>query len=438
MSETIYALASALGRGGVAVIRISGPRADDCLRHFTGGALPPARVASCRSLFHVEQMLDNALVIRFPAPASFTGEDVVELHVHGGRAVIDGVFDALASLPEVRLAEPGEFTRRAFENNKIDLTAAEAIHDLVVAETAAQRAQALDQMNGTLARLYDGWRDRLLRVLAHTEADIDFPDEDLPPGLASSQVPALNQMIAEITNHLDDHRRGEMLRDGVQIVILGAPNAGKSSLLNALARRDVAIVSDTAGTTRDIIEVRLDLGGYPVIIADTAGLRDTAETIEAEGIRRARARADYADLQLWMIDASNPIIPPEFTEYHPDRTIVLANKSDLVSEIPTVKWPFLSLSVHNGTGMDLLLQHLTTRIADLCAQHSGPAPTRARHRTALLECLHHLHQAKTPNLSTELVAEDLRRATRALARITGRVDVEDLLDVIFRDFCIGK
>ena len=437
MIETIYALASAPGRGGVAVIRVSGPAAVAALQSLTRVPVPAPRMAACRTLYsQTNDQLDAALVLYFAAPASFTGEDVVELHVHGGRAVIEGVLDALGTLPGLRLAEPGEFTRRAFENDRLDLTAAEAIHDLVVAETTAQRAQALDQMGGTLARLYDGWRGQLLRVLAHTEADIDFPDEDLPPGLTASQRPVLDRLIDEITGHLNDHRRGEMLRDGVQIVILGAPNAGKSSLLNALAQRDVAIVSDMAGTTRDIIEVRLDLGGYPVIIADTAGLRDTAEMIEAEGIRRARHRADNADLQIWLIDASQPIIPPEFNTYTPDRVMVIANKSDIgTCDTP---WPTIPLSVKTGDGMDAFLTTLTTRIANIFSQNTSPAPTRTRHRAALAECLDHLYHAQTPALATELVAENLRRATRALARITGRVDVEDLLDVIFRDFCIGK
>ena len=436
MTDTVFALASAAGRGGVAVIRLSGPAAFFALGRLSRRPLPVMRSAVCRALFDADcQKLDDSLILCFAGPASFTGEDVVEFHVHGGRAVIDGVLGALNALPGLRMAEPGEFTRRAFENNKLDLTAAEAIHDLVVAETTAQRAQALDQMGGALARLYDGWRGRLLKILAHTEADIDFPDEDLPPGLSTALIPAIEAIRAEITYHLADHRRGEMLRDGVRIVILGAPNAGKSSLLNALARRDVAIVSNIAGTTRDIIEVRLDLGGYPVIIADTAGLRDTDEMIEAEGIRRARTLADQADLQIILIDAANPIMPTGLT--HGDQTILLFNNIDLAAP-PLEYGAALTISTKTEQGFDALLETLHRRITDIFHASTGPAPTRARHRAALDDCLNHLNRACTPGLDIELVAEDFRLATRALARITGRVDVEDLLDVIFRDFCIGK
>lgn len=442
LSTTIYALATAPGRSGVAVVRISGPAAGSALAALTGRSLPDPRRAVLTKLRDpgTGDALDDALVLRFTAPASFTGEDVVELHLHGGRAVVTGVIEALATLPGLRLAEPGEFTRRAFENGKLDLTEAEAVADLIDAETTAQRRQALRQMEGALGRLYDGWRERLTRALAHIEADIDFAEDDLPGGVADAVRPVIAGLAGEIAAHLDDGGRGERLREGLHIAIVGAPNAGKSSLLNALARRDAAIVSARAGTTRDIIEVHLDLGGYPVVLADTAGLREAAaDEVEEEGIRRARDRAARADVKVAVFDATIlPDLDPATLDLIDRDTVVVFNKSDLAPA--TDLRPDLSpipVSAHTGAGLKVLEEKLTEFSADRLAIGSAPSLTRARHRAALTECRESLLRALEAPLP-ELAAEDVRLASRALGRITGRVDVEDLLDVIFRDFCIGK
>ncbi|QJE74359.1 tRNA uridine-5-carboxymethylaminomethyl(34) synthesis GTPase MnmE [Aerophototrophica crusticola] len=442
MSDSIFALASAPGRGGVQVIRLSGPDAGATLGHLTGRPLPPPRQATLASLREPGsgEVIDKGLVLWFPGPASFTGEDVAELHLHGGRAVLSAVTDALTTLG-LRVAEPGEFSRRAFENGKLDLTEAEAIADLVDAETAAQRRQALRQLDGDLGRLYDGWRTRLTRALAHLEADIDFPEEDLPGGLSDAVRPVVEGLAAEIGAHLADNSRGERLRDGISIAILGAPNAGKSSLLNAIARRDVAIVSNTAGTTRDVIEVHLDLGGYPVLLADTAGLREAAEAIEAEGIRRALDRASRADLKLLVFDGSRwPLLDPATLALLDEDALPVLNKADLAAHPaePVVGGrPALPVSAATGQGLPALLSALGSEVERRYAPSGAPALTRARHRSALEDCRDSLLRALSAPLP-ELAAEDIRLATRALGRITGRVDVEELLDVIFRDFCIGK
>ncbi|AWK86051.1 tRNA uridine-5-carboxymethylaminomethyl(34) synthesis GTPase MnmE [Azospirillum thermophilum] len=444
MTATIFALATAPGRSGVAVVRISGPGAAGALAALTPGKpLPRPREATLAALRHPVggELLDRAMVLRFAAPRSFTGEDVVELHLHGGRAVVAGVVEVLASLPGLRIAEPGEFTRRAFENGKLDLTEAEAVADLVDAETAAQKRQALRQMEGMLGRLYDGWRERLTRALAHIEAAIDFPEEDLPGGVADAVRPVLETLAAGIRTHLDDGGRGERLREGLHIAIVGAPNAGKSSLLNALARREAAIVSSRAGTTRDVIEVHLDLGGYPVVLADTAGLREAAaDEVEEEGIRRARDRAARADVKVAVFDATAlPALDPATLALVDADTVVVLNKTDL-AEPPAVTvagHPAVALSARTGAGLATLEAVLTTFTADRLAGSGAPALTRARHRAALEECCEALLRALAAPLP-ELAAEDVRLASRALGRITGRVDVEDLLDVIFRDFCIGK
>lgn len=442
MFTTIYALATAPGRSGVAVVRISGPEAGSALTALTGRSLPAPRRAVLTKLRDPGSgdALDDALVLRFTGPASFTGEDVVELHLHGGRAVVTGVIEALATLPGLRLAEPGEFTRRAFENGKLDLTEAEAVADLIDAETTAQRRQALRQMEGALGKLYDGWRERLTRALAHIEADIDFAEDDLPGGVVDAVRPVITGLADEIATHLNDGGRGERLREGLHIAIVGAPNAGKSSLLNALARRDAAIVSARAGTTRDIIEVHLDLGGYPVVLADTAGLREAAaDEVEEEGIRRARDRAARADVKVAVFDATTlPDLDAATLGLIDTDTVVVFNKTDLATagDLRPDLSPIL-VSAHTGAGLKALEEALTAFSADRLAIGSAPSLTRARHRAALTECRESLLRALDAPLP-ELAAEDVRLASRALGRITGRVDVEDLLDVIFRDFCIGK
>ena len=440
---TIFALATPPGRSGIAVIRLSGPSAGFVLQALTRRPLPPARVAVRRSLCDpaTGEVLDAALVLWFPAPASFTGEDVAELHLHGGPAVIASVMQVLARQPDVRPAEPGEFTRRAFLAGKMDLTAVEGLADLIDAETEAQRRQALRQMGGALAALYEGWRGRLLRALAHAEAVIDFPDEDLPQETGAELRAEVATLRAEIAAHLGDSRRGERLREGVRIAIIGPANAGKSSLLNWLAGRDAAIVSAVAGTTRDVIEVHLDLGGYPVLLADTAGLRETSDALEEEGIRRARRWAREADYRVLLLDGSalNDVRSVAFvTQENP--SIVVINKSDLMVSGPTgatLPRDSLTVSVRSGQGMAGFLARMEQEVARLVAPGEAPALTRMRHRMAL-ESAHDALGRFSVCLSPDLAAEDLRLAVREIGRITGRVDVEDLLDVIFRDFCLGK
>jgi len=437
LSGTIFALATPPGTGGVAVLRLSGAQASAALQALAG-ALPPPRQASLRTLRdpRTGEAIDKALILWFPAPSSFTGEDVAELHIHGGRAVTGALTDALSRLPDCRPAEPGEFSRRAFENGKLDLTEAEAIADLVAAETAAQRRQALRQLDGALGQLYEDWRGRLLRALAHLEAEIDFSDEELPQGMVLAVRPVLAALVDEIQAHLNDAGRGERLREGVQIAIVGPPNAGKSSLLNLLARRDVAIVSAQAGTTRDVIEVHLDLGGWPVTLADTAGLRETTDEIEQEGVRRAEQRARQADLRLVVLDAAAADTPAMLKALITPGDIVVLNKIDLASGAATPA-DALATSVRTGAGIEQLLALLQQRVAALL-EGAGVPLTRQRHRQALEICVEALRRAQTQEGLPELLAEDVRLATRALGRITGRVDVEDMLDIVFREFCIGK
>ncbi len=442
MTQTIYALASGAGQGGIAVIRISGPDTARTLQTLTGQPIPAPRYAT-RARFRSSdgEILDDGLVLWFPAPASFTGEDVAELHIHGGRAVIAALSEALSSTG-LRLAEPGEFSKRAFLNRKMDLTQAEGIADLVAAETAAQRRQALRQMDGALGRLYEGWRERLVRLLAYSEALIDFSDEDLPEETATVLEREAAGLCDEISKHLNDSHRGERVRDGLEIAIIGAPNTGKSSLLNVLAGREAAIVSARAGTTRDVIEIHMDLGGYPVIIADTAGLRESTDEIEQEGIRRARARAEAADLVLALFDSTQaPRLDPHTYDKITEETLVIFSKSDLVETVSIPHElhdaaPYV-VSTVTGAGLETFLEALGREVERRLQGGDTPALTRQRHRDSLTECLNALERARQAPLP-ELAGEDFRLAMRALGRITGRVDVEDLLDVIFRDFCIGK
>jgi tRNA modification GTPase len=422
------------------VVRVSGPAAGEAVRRLTGRPLPLARRATLARFAAGDEEIDRGLLLWFPAPASFTGEDVAELHLHGGRAVVAAVIEALAATPGLRPADAGEFSRRAFLNGKLDLTQAEGLADLVAAETAAQRRQALRQLDGALGGLYESWRAELIGILAHLEADIDFPDEDLPGGLAAAVTPRVERLIAEMRGHLADGRRGERLRDGCSVAILGPPNVGKSSLLNALAKRDVAIVAATAGTTRDVIEVHLDLDGLPVTVADTAGLRATEDAVESEGVRRARARAARADLKILMADAADwPALPPETAALWDDDAILVVNKTDLLAGgLPADGGGrlFCPISVRTGAGFDRFLDALSAEVAKRLEAGGGATITRARHRGAVEECVAALERSRSG--AAELAAEDVRLAARALGRITGRVDVEDILDVVFSDFCIGK
>ena len=451
MTDTIFALATAPGRAAVAILRLSGPGALDAITALSGKAPPPRRatLASLRDPT-TNTEFDRALVLCFPGPASVTGEDCAELHLHGGAAVVDGVTAALLALG-LRLAEPGEFTRRSFENGKLDLAQAEAVADLVDAETDGQRRQALAQLDGALSRRHAAWRAALIEALAVLEAAVDFPDEDLPENVAAEAAPSLAAVRAEIAAGLADGVRGERVRDGFRIALIGAPNAGKSSLLNAFVGREAAIVTATPGTTRDVIEVPLTLSGYRVILADTAGVRAAADPIEAEGVRRARAWADDADLRLFLVDgaasddgwrAVAPLARPG--------DLCLLNKSDMRSSgsaSEARRWAeaegleVWSLSLANGAGMADLRQRLEALVISALTGADFPAATQARHRQDLEAAIDHLDRAATAlagPVEVELAAEDVRLAARSLARISGRVGAEDILDRVFARFCIGK
>jgi len=429
--ETIFALASGAGRAAVAVLRISGPESAALLAALCG-APPPPRRASLRRLAGPDGTpLDRALVLWLPGPASYTGEDSAELHLHGGRAVIDAVADALAALG-ARPAEPGEFTRRAFLNGRMDLTEAEGIADLIDAETEAQRRQALRQTEGALAGTLRGWADRLRLLLAEQEALIDFPDEDLPPETEERVRGEIEALAAAMAARLADGRRGERLREGLTFVIAGAPNVGKSSLVNALAAREVAIVSPLPGTTRDALEARVALGGVPVTLVDTAGLREAGDAIEAEGVRRALVHARAADLVIEVVVAGEAG-GSGGGERDPARLLV-ANKTDLGGAVPVGA---LGVSAATGQGLDALRDALAARAATLTRVEGPPPLTRSRHRAALIEAEERLRAARIAEWP-ELRAEDLRLALRAIGRITGHVGVEDILDTLFARFCIGK
>jgi tRNA modification GTPase len=428
-ADTIFAVASGAGQAAIAVMRLSGPDSRRILAALCGRVPPPRRL-SLRRLGDI----DEATVVWLPSPGSYTGEDSAEFFLHGGRAVLTGIADALVALG-ARPAEPGEFTRRAFLNGRMDLTEAEAVHDLIAAETEAQRRQALRQLDGALGTLYGGWADRLRLLLAQQEALIDFPDEDLPPEVEAQVRAELAALRREVAAHLDDGRRGERLREGLVFAVTGRPNVGKSSLVNALAERDVAIVSAIPGTTRDALETRVVLGGVPVTLVDTAGLREAGDEIEAEGVRRARARAAAADLVITVEQATPPPpVPFPQGEGESGIGILVANKIDLGGLVPAGA---VAISALTGEG----LAELRARLADAArtlTESAGPPPlTQARHRAALQEAAARLAGAQTADLP-ELRAEDLRLALRALGRITGSVGVEDILDTLFARFCIGK
>ena len=456
--STIFALSSGRPPAAIAVVRISGPQARLALERLTG-RMPRPRQATLVRVRESKngEVIDEALALWFPAPASETGEDVAELQLHGGHAVIAGVLKALSAVKDCRMAEPGEFTRRAFENGKLDLTAVEGLGDLIAAETAAQRRQAFRQLKGLIGDRAEAWRQRLIDALALVEARIDFSDEaDVPEDLISPAVKIARGLRDEIAAALADGGRGERLRDGLVVAIAGPPNAGKSTLFNRLARREAAIVSPFAGTTRDVIEVHLDLDGYPVTVVDTAGIREAAEPVEQEGVRRARARAAAADLVLWVTDVSvegraNARLPglnsdaPQW---------LVKNKIDLLEAIASCgshsgghperdEFEFVfSISAQRGEGLDALFGALAEFARKSFPVAEAAVVTRARHRGALEDTAAALDRAvaesaaKTPR--EEVIAEELRHAAWALGRLTGRVDVEDVLDKIFRDFCIGK
>jgi len=436
--NTIFALTTGVQKAGVAVIRTSGSNVLEIASKITDkdGFIP--RRAEFSNFYNPQSkiLLDKGLVIYFESPNSFTGEDIVEYHIHGGLAIVQSFLSVLNSFDNCRMAEPGEFTRRAFENGKIDLTAAEAIADLVDAETEAQQMQALDQLGGGLAKIYDSWANILKKLLANQEAEIEFPEDDLPEGLLTGSEPKIIELTKDIKEHLDDKRRGERLRNGILIAILGAPNVGKSSLLNRIAQRDAAIVSDIAGTTRDIIEVHLNLGGYPIILADTAGIHATEDKIESEGIKRACDLVGRADIKIVLFDSTSEKIDNKTEELIDNNTIIVLTKSDLAKARLNYRGAY-NISSLTGNGIEALLKTITDRISKQFVKNNKPSLTRERHRIALKETLEALERSLGASLP-ELAAEDLRLAMRNLGSITGKVHIEEVLDKIFKDFCIGK
>lgn len=438
MNTTIYALSTPPGRSGVAVVRLSGPDAGGMLDALAGFPRPEPRKATLRTLRGPDaSIIDRALVLWFPGPASFTGEDCAELHLHGGPAVIEAALAALDESGAVP-AEAGEFTRRAFENDKLDLTEAEGLADLIEAETEGQRRQALAQMSGSLRALYEGWRSDLIDAMASIEGEIDFPDEeDVPAALSHVAHAPLTRLIRSMETHLDDGRRGERVRTGFSIALIGAPNAGKSSLLNRLARREAAIVTDIPGTTRDVVEVRLTMAGFPVIISDTAGLREAVDAIEAEGVRRALDRADSADLRIGVADARSDAELMDLRGRLKADDLIVLNKLDLAPDKRTDG--AYRLSAKSGQGVDMLEAKIEEIVRERLGARELPALSRARHRRAVESALAALRRCRD-NLADapELAGEDARLAVRALESLTGRVDVEDVLDRVFSQFCIGK
>ena len=445
MSDTVFAPATAPGRAAVAVVRLSGPRAGEALSALAGRRPAPRRAAVRKLKDAVGRVLDEALVLWMPGPASYTGEDSAELHLHGGPAVVAGVFEALAGLG-LRLAEPGEFTRRAFENGRLDLAQAEGVADLIEAETEAQRRQALDQLDGALGRAREAWRSDLVEALSLFEAAVDFPDEDLPEDVAARAHPALERLVGALRSALEGVDRAERVREGFAIALIGAPNAGKSTLLNALSRREAAIVTATPGTTRDVIEVTLQLAGYKVILADTAGLRDTLDEVEAEGVRRARRRAEAADLRLWVVDGAGVEASPAPDALRPGDLCLVA-KADLpvgdaaaraLAEAAALGLEPHRLSAHRAEDIAALEAVLSQHVIAALGSAEPPSATRLRHAALLAEAVQRLESGLALSAEPELAAEDVRLAARALDRITGKIGPEDVLDRIFSTFCIGK
>lgn len=444
--KTIFALSTVYGKSGVAVIRISGPQALDAIKAMTDidiNAIRP-RYAYFTTLHDKNELhsIDHSLVLYFKAPNSFTGEDIVEFQTHGSKAVIASVMDNLSKLENFRLAEPGEYSKRAFYNGKMDLTEAEGLADLIDSETSEQQKYALRQMEGGLKNLYEGWRQDLIKILAHLEAFIDFPDEDIPSSVMAEMKNNVFKLENEIESHLNSDSIGERLREGFRVVIIGAPNAGKSSLLNAIVNRNAAIVSDIAGTTRDAVDVHLDLNGYPVMFTDTAGLRETEEEIEKLGIDIAYSKIQDADLVICLFDASIDSVQSfdKIRDSLKNKAVYVANKSDKLtfeqrSEIE--KSGCLVISAKQKSGVDKILDEVGKQLKQRFTSNSNLLITRRRYREALQDVLDNL-QAFSFNKEIELTAEDIRLAARALGKITGRIEVDDILDKIFGDFCIGK
>ena len=442
---TIYALSSGPGVSGIAVVRISGKETSDVIKMLTGRNLPTPRLATLRKInkINTSELIDEGIILWFPGPESYTGEDMAEIQVHGSKAVIDALHSTISSLDNCRLAEPGEFTKLAFQNNKINLLKAESIADLISSETEMQRQQAIKIMNGKSAYQFNFLRDKLLQILSHIEAKIDFPDENLPNDILNEIKNNSNEVKKKIEIIINDQKVGERIREGFKIAILGPTNAGKSSLMNHLSNRDVAIVSEFAGTTRDVIEIHLNIDGYPVIISDTAGIRDSKNEIEEKGIKLSLKRAEEADLKLVVVEAKNLDFTDVLKGLLDENAILVINKSDLLEKDidPEVKkMNHVLISIKNNENIDKLILKVKDNLKTKFITNNDILITRERHRHHLQQCLDHLNNfnQKKEIEDFDKAAEDLRLATRHLGMIVGKVDVEEILGSIFNDFCIGK
>ncbi len=442
---TIYALSTGPGVSGVAIIRISGKDASKIIRSITGKEIPKPRIATLRKINNINssELIDEGIIIWFPGPKSYTGEDMAEIHIHGGKAVILAVQNEISKIKGCRLAEPGEFTKLAFQNGKINLLKAEGIADLISAETEIQRKQALKIMSGKSSDKFNSWRDKLLKILSSVEAKIDFPEEDLPKNIINEIKKKSSSILNEIKKTLNDQKVGERIREGFKIAIVGPPNSGKSSLLNYLSKREAAIVSEIAGTTRDVIETHLNLDGYPVILSDTAGIRNSKNEIEKKGIKIALKRAEDADLRLVILSAKNLDFTRDLRGILKKNAILVINKSDLINVKLKNKYKnynYVLISIKKDLNLNKLLNKIKSKLKNKFLSSKDILITRERHRQNLIDCVHHLEKFKKKKSSKDFDkgAEDLRLATRHLGMIVGEVGVEELLGSIFSDFCIGK
>ena len=442
---TIFALSSGPGVAGVAVIRVSGKYTNEVIKTLTGKDLPQPRVATLRKINNINNsgLIDEGIVLWFPGPESYTGEDMAEFHIHGSRAVINAMHNSISKIQNCRLAEPGEFTRRAFQNGKVNLLKAESIADLVAAETEIQRKQAVKIMNGKTSNKFNSWRSKLIKILSHIEAKIDFPDEDLPKDILKEVNNISSEVLKEIKKSLNDEKVGEIIREGFKIAIVGPTNVGKSSLLNYLSKKDVAIVSEIAGTTRDVIETHLNLDGYPVIISDTAGIRESKDEIEKKGIKLALKRAEEADLRLVVIEPKNLNFTGFLKDLFDENSILIINKSDLLQkklDNQIKKLNHVLISIKKKTNLDDLISKIKKKLQNKFLNYDEILITRERHRQHLEQCVVHLEifAQKNEEKDFDKAAEDLRLASRHLGMIVGKVDVEEILGSIFNDFCIGK
>jgi len=442
---TIYALSSGAGISGIAVVRVSGKNTSEVIKRITGEDLPVPRVATLRKInkINTNELIDEGVIIWFPGPNSYTGEDLAEFHVHGSRAVVNALHLSISKIKNCRLAEPGEFTKRAFQNGKINLLKAESIADLISSETEIQRKQAVKIMNGKSSEQFNSWRKELLKILSHVEAKIDFPDENLPNNIMNEVQKTSKKVLMEIKKTLNDQKVGERIREGFKIAIIGPPNSGKSSLLNYLSRRDAAIVSEIAGTTRDVIETHLNLDGYPVVLSDTAGIRSSKNEIEKKGIKIALNRAEDADLKLVIISAKNVDFTKVLKDLLSKNAILVINKSDLIKgklNTKFKKYEYVLISIKKDLNLNKLISKIKSKLKNKFTTSEDILITRERHRQNLINCVYHLEkfQKKKSTQDFDKAAEDLRLATRHLGMIVGKVNVEELLGSIFNDFCIGK